>query len=81
MPGSLRDYRFGPGSAGERTVGHENQRASGCGYQFEVLRPKISALGRSGGMADAADSKSASGNRVGVQVPPPAFVIDPRAGA
>ena len=33
---------------------------------------KITSARRGGGMADAADSKSAAGNSVGVQVPPSA---------
>ncbi len=40
-------------------------------HQLNNLSTYVSAVGRCGcgGMVDAADSKSASGDRVGVQVP------------
>lgn len=39
---------------------------------FKIYYDKLSKSRRCGGMADAADSKSAGGNIVRVQVPPPA---------
>ena len=40
---------------------------------FKIYYDKLSKSRRCGGMADAADSKSAGGNIVRVQVPPPAL--------
>ena len=40
---------------------------------FRFYYDKLSKSRRCGGMADAADSKSAGGNIVRVQVPPPAL--------
>ena len=40
---------------------------------FKIYYDKLSKSRRCGGMADAADAKSAGGNIVRVQVPPPAL--------
>ena len=40
---------------------------------FHISNDKILQVRRSGGMADASDSKSDVGNHVWVQVPSPAF--------
>ena len=42
---------------------------------FKIYYDKLSKSRRCGGMADAADSKSAGGNIVRVQVPPPALAL------
>ena len=45
---------------------------------FKIYYDKLSKSRRCGGMADAADSKSADSNIVWVQVPPPAPISKAR---